>query len=153
MRGRWDAHGGRRTERNPASPSRAELGPPRPGEAMSPVSRTTPVRSIPVPRRSPRRWQGQTLRSRSRRASSRTVWARLRTSHRRTRAPSATTRRPRGHQVLAALSLIDQVEPTASLTPAHEALARLADPDHVTAAAAGEADGLGLPPRRHAGPG
>ena len=53
---------------------------------------------------------------------------------------------PPGHRVLAALSLIDEVEPTASLTPSHESLARLADPDRV-AAVAGECDGLGLPPR------
>ncbi len=52
---------------------------------------------------------------------------------------------PPGHRVLAALSLIDQVEPTASLTPSHESLARLADPDHV-ATVAGEADCLGIPP-------
>ena len=52
---------------------------------------------------------------------------------------------PGGHRVLAAPSLIDQVVPTASLTPAHEALARLADSDLV-AAAAGEADGLPPPP-------
>ena len=52
---------------------------------------------------------------------------------------------PWGHRILAALSHVDQMEPTASLTPTHEALARLAHPDNVTGVA-GEADRLWLPP-------
>ena len=121
MRGRWDAHGGRRTERNPASPSRAELDPPRPGEVMSPsdeplqlVASRFPV-DLPVSGKL-KHWRLV--------VGGRPHERYGHVSELLTGAPVLLQPRlgdPGGHRVLAAQSLIDQVEPTASLTPVHEA--------------------------------